>query len=294
MKKTLCIVLLIMLLAGCGNQQAAPVESTVVETTAAATVPAETVPAETAVPEETEEILIPEEKSFYPSRRTVNGKEVYDFGMELHNDTDVVQTVVSMQVVDSASQEEVASRTYSGWEMDVFNGDRPANYTMEPGYPVVLFIEENVAAVTFDMRVVTVTLQSETGEASEQVFCFTVDDQQEALHPDPDEKVWNPAVQEAGSWKFPCEITNDTDQTLTFAGMYSLQYINGNAVRCSYRAPNGFSKDTTLEPGNSVVMTDGIAVKNMFATHRKYVVRFEDPQGNIYEKVFRFAVDPEA
>ena len=292
MRKILCVVLL-MLLTGCSSTQEVPVESTVAETTAEQTIPLETLSPETTVPVETEEILPQKEACFYPSRRIVNGSEVYDFGMELYNDTEAALTVISMQVVDYASQEEVASRTYSGWEMDVFNGDRPANYTMQPGYPVVLFMEEKVGAVTFDTRVVTVLLESETGEESERAFRFEVDDAQEALHPDPEEVEWITPIQEAGSWNFICEIKNDTDQPLAFIGMYSLQYINSNAVRYSYRVPNGFSKNTTLEPGDSVTMTDGISVKNMFATHRKYVLRFENPQGEIIEKVFRFAVEQE-
>jgi len=299
MKKyfSIWLIILLFLMTGCRKDAEIAVAVATEETTVteevlitAPTVPATTIPTETAAQD-----ILPEPDCGYPSRRTVNGREVYDFGMEIFNDTQSALTVVSMQVVDSVSGEKVAEKTYSGWELEVFNGDRPAKYTMQPGYPLVLFMEENVSAVTFDAREVTVQLQSETGEETQQIFRFKVDDEQEALHPDPEEAEWTPAVLEYGGWRFPCTVTNDTDQILTLTGMYSLQYINSNAVRFAYRKPNDsyISGISELQPGESVTWTDGIAVQNMFATHRKYVMYYEDPDGNVYEKAFRFVVEKE-
>ena len=297
MKRTLFLCVLLFLLGGCAKAQDTTLPTTVPETVSENVM--ETQPqiteesvAETTVPEET---VFLEEQWYYPSRRTVNGREVYDFGMELFNDTESALTVVSMHVADYVSEAEVAAKSYSGWELDVFNGDRPPKYTMEPGYPLVLFMEENVGAVTFDTRVITILLQTETGEPEERVFRFRVDDEAEACRPDPEEAQWQPAVLEFGGWKFPCGITNDTDQLWTFTGMYSLQYINSNPVRFSYRLPGDsyMASIAQIGPGETVIWTDGIAAHNMFATHRKYVVYYEDPQGTVYEKVFHFTAEKE-
>lgn len=293
--KTIILLLLSLILAGCGSEKqlAAEQPGEVPEMTVTET----TVP-ETAVPEETTpETTAPEEEEYrYPSRRTVSGREVYDFGMEMYNDTESALAVVSMHVVDYSEGEAVADKTYTGWEMDVFNGDRPAKYTMQPGYPLVLFMEENADAVTFSEREVTVLLQSENGEETEYIFSFRVDDEQAALHPDPEEAPWTPAILEHSSWRFPCTVTNDTDQVLTFTGMYSLQYINSNPVRFAYRMPGDsyISGIAKIQPGESRTWTDGISQQNMFATHRKYVMRYEDPQGNVYEQVFYFVAETES
>lgn len=291
MKRIQILFIILLFFAGCAKTEKEPVQTTVSETIAETTVETTIETAEeTTVPEET----VPEEELCrYPSRRTVNGREVYDFGMELYNNTESALTVISMQVVDYASNEEMASKTYSGWELDVFNGDRPAKYTMLPGYPLVLFMEENVNTVTFDERVVTVLMHSESGEQTERTFRFRVDDEQETLHPDPEEAQWTPATLENNSWRFPCTVTNDTDQVLTFTGMYSLQYINSNAVRFAYRTPGDsyISEIAQIQPGENITWSDGISVQNMFATHRKYVMYYEDPQGNVYEQSFWFVAE---
>lgn len=293
MKKWSLVLLTLLLLAGCAKTEEQAVPTTTPETAVQVAVEAtlETT-VETTVPEET----VPEEPPYrYPSRRVTNGKEVYDFGMAMYNDTQSALTVVSMHVADYVAGEEVASKTYSGWELDVYNGDRPAKYVMQPGYPLVLFMEENVSKVTFEERYITVLLQTESGEQTERIFRFVVDDAQEALYPDPEEAPWVPATLDNSSWRFPCTLTNETDQVLTLTGMYSLQYINSNAVRFSYRTPGDsyIAEIAKLEPGESVTWTDGIAVKNMFATHRKYVMRYEDPQGNVYEQGFWFVAEKE-
>jgi len=300
MKRWLCIclALLSLCLAGCTEAEptdaAQTVPATEEATVATEAMATETAAVETTVPEET----VPAETEIYryPSRRTVNGREVYDFGMELFNDTESALTVLSMQVTDYVSGEKVAEKSYSGWELDVFNGDRPAKYTMQPGYPIVLFMEEDVAAVTFDSREITVQLQSETGEETQRVFSFQVDDEQAALRPDPEAAEWVPAILENSGWRFPCTVTNDTDQVLTLTGMYSLQYINSNAVRFAYRnAKDSYiSEIATLQPEESATWTDGISEQNMFATHRKYVIYYEDPQGNVYENTFRFVAEKES
>ena len=294
MKKVLMLLALLLLLAGCANKHAPTIQTTIPETIPE-TLPetqeqtTESTVAVTTVPEETVSL---QKQWYYPSRRTVSGKEVYDFGVEICNDTDSVLTVVSMHVADYVSAAEVACNSYSGREMDVFNGDRPAKYTMEPGYPLVLFMEENVGDVIFDTRVITVFLQTENDEQMELVFHFRVDDEEAASHPNPDEAEWQPAVLENGRWQFPCELTNDTDQPWTFTGMYSLQYINSNAVRFSCRI-SGDSSIAKIEPGECITWTDGIAEQNMFATHRKYVMYYEDPQGVVHENVFRFIAEKE-
>jgi hypothetical protein len=244
------------------------------------------------VPEET----IPRERDcFYPTRRIAGGREVYDFGMELYNDTESDLTVVSMQIEDYSGEEKVADKTYTGHQMDLFNGDRPAKYTMQTGYPLVMFVEEPVQSVTFDSRVITLTVQSAAGEETQRVFRFEVDDVLEAEYPDPDEAEWVPAVEESGNWRFYCEITNDTEQPLTFKGMYSLQYINSNPVRFAYRSAGdrAVAQVSAVEPGETLTWSDSISVQNMFATHRKYVMYYEDPQGTLYEYVFRFVAPKE-
>lgn len=308
MKKIIAL-LFVLLLSGCGGAEesvsvqplaepstvAETVAQTVaVETTPETTIPEETVPEET-VPEET----VPEDpkvrNAFYPTRRIWSGREVYDFGMELYNDTESALTVTAMHVTDYSAGEEVSSKVYTGNGMEPFSGDRPAQYTMEPGYPIVLFMEEPVGNVTFDTREITVTLQSREGTETERFFRFEVNDELSAQNPDPEEADWNPAFLKGQTRRFPCVVTNDTDQVLTLKGVYSIQYVGSNPIRCSYRMPGGSYNSVVLEliPGQTAVWNDDIMDNNVFATHRKYVLYYEDPQGNVYEKSFRFKVDRE-
>ena len=297
------LILQLLLLAGCSEGGDTLGEETVPQTTQAVqamaaetTVPATTVPEET-VSEETQPVeeLPPEEEWHYPTARVSNGREIYTFGMEMYNNTESALTAVSMQVVDSSEGEVLADKTYTGQQMEVYNGDRPAKYTMPPGYPLVLFMEEGKAAVAFDTRVVTVTLRSESGEETQHVFRFRVDEEQGKLSPDPEEAQWLPAPLFHTSRQFPCLVTNDTDEVLTLTGMYSLQYVGSNALRVSYRnAEDSYIQGIrTVLPGQTARWVDGIDDRNVFATHRKYVMYYVDPQGKEYKKVFRFKVDRE-
>lgn len=291
MRKRMVLFLLAFLLTGCEkNPQPVPVETTV-ETT----IVTEPASAETTLPEIIEETQPVLPDVFYPTLRTSNGRAVYDFGMALYNDTQEVLTVTAMHVVDYSGGEEVASRTYTGREMDNFNGDRPANYTMEPNYPVVLFIEEPASQVTFDIREITVVLQSQSGEETERFFRFEVNEEQDTLHTDPETADWLPALLVNQSRRFACLVTNDTDQTWTLTGGYSIQYVGSNPIRFSYRMPTDSYNAQVLKllPGESAAWCDDIGDNNAWATHRKYVLRYEDPFGNGYEKTFHFKVDRE-
>lgn len=303
MKKTVILFMLSVLLVGCGKTASNVPETHIPTQTSAVEVPPQTVPEQQTEPvEQTEPESVeepepePTEPCIFPADYYFCGHMQYAFAIELENDGDSTLTMTSLSVTDYRDGEECAFREVTEQELrNAMQGREPERYVL-PYVHSVQFIVEEPENVDFDQRILTAVLQDSEGNEVTQSIRYTMHEEEAAFAGAPDGEDWStPAAvyENYNSIMFPCLLSNDTEETLTLKASYCVMYVNGVPLRhisaanlYDYR----FHEVKTLAPGSEGSYTDGMGSLNLFWNHRKEVFVYENPNGEIIMKEFRFYV----
>ena len=299
MKKRCYILLwiLLFLLAGCGQQEAAEIEA---ETTIAVETVAEETSApqeETVVPETTE----PEEPAELWFPPVTQGVNMY-FPCLLDNFSPETLTVQSLQVVYSLNGTEVDTREYTPGQIAEFTNQGDRDLILNPGEPLIRRVPAKLNPETFDQAVLTFTLTDTQSQTSEQVFRFTTDESKvtaDSFHPGEN---WMITRKNYDAWKYRYYIDNPTDHTLTLKYFYNVWSMDGIPVMSYGEVFNG----TYLYHLDSIAVLEPNFTPNMKTlfndqeemrysvgrnNQRRVTFVYEDEEGNPYFKTFHFLLD---
>ena len=300
--KKLCYALLLMtllLLAGCGQQESAEM---VAETTIATdAITEETIAPqeETTVPETTEPEPTEPPELWYPP--VTQGVNMY-FPCLLDNFSSETLTVQSLQVVYSLNGAEVETYDHTTDQIAGFTNQGDKDLKLNPGEPLIRRVPGKLAADAFDQAILSFTLTDSQGQTSEQVFRFTTDESKvtaSAFYPGEN---WIIARTRYDSWKYWYYIDNPTDRTLTLKHWYNVWSMDGVPVMSYIESFNSFYRNHF---GDIAVMEPGFTpnIKTLFNdeeemrysigrnNQRRVTFVYEDEEGNPYFKTFHFLLD---
>lgn len=285
MKRLIFVLLLVsMMLLGCGvgDMQTQTESVTEIQTTT----PAESLPPETTAQEaETEDWFSP-----------LYMEEQLRFHCLLENDGSETVTVQELRVMDYQNGKTVDSVCYTGEELKQLRFLEEPDLVLEPYDGEIFYLFETAETVDFDRRVCEFTLLDEQGREREQVFRFTMTEEEAAAVPFfPDEEVWEVPYLEGTDWCLVRTLSNQISQDLILEEVYTVSYVDGTPwLTGGYQkkdfARNRISDAAELEPGESRTwMSNGRLDSIPNQVREIYVYR--DPQGQTHTQTIRFYLD---
>ena len=291
MKRAILMVLLAVLLAGCG---AAESEGAVPETVVPETVPEATVAVLTETVPETTEPEIADETVWLPVYYTEQGTP------ELHilvkNGTMGNLSVEGMHTEYVLDGQTVKTADYDKRMLTSFLW-RPFNkLDLSLAASTLLIVKDYPSADGFDHAVITVRTVDDQGAENILTYNFTMDETE--VTPSTLTEEWELStswINDQGGWNWDHVPYNDTEDVLTLKYVHHIHYDDGIPVAAETMVPSqmGDVPDDVLElmPGTKAVDTSGVSETFRAYNQREAVYEYHDSEGNPWLQRFYFAYE---
>lgn len=310
MKRIICVLSAVLLLAGCSASKSAE------ETESLAATAASAAATEAALLPVSEEPTTPAEPPL-PWDPDVRWYGTYYFDKRPNPDPNIVEGVVRFNALlrnkNRTALTIVSAHAdfYLGTELvaqEDFDGDRLLDFLPHPrvGDLEMAYGESTVFQLystqqepgSYDRVITTYTVTDPDGNESSQVFHFAVNEEDITPHSFSDRTDWSPASRTKDRWDFHMFPYNTTDKTLEYVGMYAIGFNNGlpmgaDFIDKSRINPAALKDIQTLEPGEMMHYQEGITHRFNSTDQREHTMIYRDETGELYLFTFCFALEEE-